>query len=182
LYYDRLDDRYLPTRGVYSYLRYTGSLEGLGADQAFDQVDFLAFGTHTFGLHNFIWGGRYNTSLDDDIPIYALYTGGGFLNMSGYEPYSLIGKHFGTVLAGYRYQVAKSGFLPGYIGMTLEYGNATEKRSEIFSDGLINGSVYFGYKTPLGPIYMGLGWSEDRSVVYFLRLGAILGSSNLGRR
>ena len=188
LKYDRLDDRYLPTRGIYSFLKYTNSIESLGADESFEQIEFSIAGSHTFGFHNFIWGGKYNTSLkdntsqDDDVPIYAFYTGGGFFNMSGYEPNSLIGPHFGQVLAGYRYQVAKSGFLPGYVGMTLEYGNATEDRSDIFSDGLLNGSFYLGYKSPLGPIYLGIGWSEDRSAIYFLRLGAVFGARNLGRR
>lgn len=182
LKYDRLDDRSLPTRGVYSSLKYTDSLKSLGADYAFDQLEFAMFGSHTRGLHNFIWSGQYNTSLDDNVPLYGLYTGGGFFNMSGYEPGSLIGPNFGSVLAGYRYQVAKSGLLPGYVGMTLEYGNAAEERSEIFSDGLINGSAYFGYRTPVGPLYLGIGWSEDRSAIFFLRLGTLLGSRNLGRR
>ncbi|MGA9574781.1 MAG: patatin-like phospholipase family protein [Lysobacterales bacterium] len=182
LVYDRLDNRYLPTRGTYALLRYTNSIESLGADNSFDQLEFTLFSSHTFGLHNFILGARYNTSLSGDVPIYGLFTGGGFLNMSGYEPTSLIGSNYGFLLAGYRYQVTKSGFLPGYVGMTLEYGNAAEDRKKIFSDGLLNGSVYFGYKTPLGPIYLGLGWSEDRSALYFIRLGAILGDNNLGRR
>jgi outer membrane translocation and assembly module TamA len=86
------------------------------------------------------------------------------------------------VIAGYRYQVAKSGFLPGYVGMTVEYGNAVEKRSEIFSDGLINGSAYLAYHTPLGPVYLGIGWSEQRSAIYFLRLGTVFGARSLGRR
>ena len=182
LNYDRLDNRYLPTSGIYSVLRYSNSIESLGADSSFDQVEFSIFGSHTYGFHNFLWGARYNTSLDSDVPIYGLYTGGGFLNMSGYEPYSLIGTHYGFLLAGYRYQVAKSGFLPGYVGATLEYGNAAEERKAIFSDGLINGSVYFGYQTPLGPIYLGIGWSEDRSALYFIRMGTVLGANNFGRR
>jgi len=180
--YDRLDNRFLASKGQYSSLKYTRSAESLGADISFDQLEFVFFSSHTFGLHNFMWGGQYNTSLDDDVPIYALYAGGGFLNMSGFEANSLIGPHFGSVLAGYRYQVAKSGFLPGYVGMTLEYGNATQKRSEIFSDGLINGSVYLGYRSPLGPIYLGIGWSEERDVLYFLRLGNVFGARSLGRR
>ena len=182
LKYDRLDDRFLPTSGVYSTLKYTDSIKGLGADSSFDQIEFTIFGSRTFGFHNFMLGGQYNTSLDDNVPIYGLYTGGGFFNMSGYEPNSLVGPHYGSVLAGYRYQVAKSGLLPGYVGMTVEYGNATENRSDIFSDGLLNGSAYFGYKTPLGPIYLGIGWSEDRSAIYFLRFGTLLGSRSLGRR
>jgi len=182
LKYDRLDNRYLPTRGNYSTLRYIRSVEGLGADASFEQLEFSFYGSHTFGRHNLLYGLQYNTSLDDDIPIYALYTGGGFLNMSGYEPNSLIGSNYGFALAGYRYQVAGSGLLPGYVGMTVEYGNAADDRKEIFSDGRLNGSVYFGYKSPLGPVYLGLGWSEDRSAIYFIRLGALVGGQSLGRR
>jgi len=182
LKFDRLDNRYLPTRGTYSSLRYIRSVESLGADASFSQLEYSIFNSRTFGLHNLLFGLQYNTSLDDNIPIYALYTGGGFLNMSGYEPNSLIGSNYGYVLAGYRYQVGKSGLLPGYVGMTVEYGNATDDRSKIFSDGLLNGSVYFGYKSPLGPVYLGVGWSEDRSAIYFIRLGALLGGQNLGRR
>ena len=102
--------------------------------------------------------------------------------MSGFEPNSLIGQHYGFVMGGYRYQIGKSGFMPGYAGMTLEYGNATQKRSEIFSDGLLNGSVYLAYSSPLGPIYVGIGWSEQRSAIYFLRMGTVFGPRSLGRR
>ncbi len=180
--YDRLDDRYLPTRGSLATLRYTYSTESLGADTGFNQLEFSLFSSHTFGLHNLIWGGQFNTSLDENLSIYSWYTGGGFLNMSGFEPNSLIGQHYGQIMAGYRYQIGKSGFLPGYAGMTLEYGNATAKRSEVFSEGLLNGSFYLAYNSPLGPIYLGLGWSEHLDPVYFLRLGTVFGPRSLGRR
>lgn len=180
--FDQLDDRYLPTRGVLASLKYTNSARNLGADVGFNQLEASLFASHTFGLHNLIWGAQYNTSLDENLSVYSWFTGGGFLNMSGFEPNSLIGQHFGMVLAGYRYQIGKSGFMPGYAGMTLEYGNATQKRSEIFSDGLLNGSFYLAYSSPLGPIYVGIGWSEQRSAIYFLRLGTVFGPRSLGRR
>lgn len=180
--FDQLDDRYLPTRGLLVGLKYTNSAESLGADTNFNQLEFSLFSSHTFGLHNLVWGGQYNTSLDENPSIYSWYTGGGFLNMSGFEPNSLIGQHYGQILAGYRYQIGKSGFLPGYAGMTVEYGNATQKRSEIFSDGLLNGSFYLAYSSPLGPIYFGVGWSEQRSAIYFLRMGTVFGPRSLGRR
>lgn len=179
---DRLDDRYLPTRGYLASIRYTNSSEGLGADTGFNQFEMGVFSSHTFGLHNFLWGGQYNISLNNNPSIYSWYTAGGFLNMSGFEPNSLVGQHYGMVLAGYRYQIGKSGFLPGYAGMTIEYGNATQKRSEILSNGLLNGSVYLAYSSPLGPVYFGVGWSEQRSAIYFLRLGTIFGPRSLGRR
>jgi NTE family protein len=180
--FDRLDDRYLPTRGILASLKYTSSTRSLGADTGFNQLEFSVFSSHTFGLHNLLWGGQYNISLDENLSIYSWYTGGGFLNMSGFEPNSLIGQHYGQILAGYRYQVGKSGFLPGYAGMTVEYGNATQKRSEIFSKGLLNGSFYLAYSSPLGPVYLGIGWSEQRSAIYFLRLGTVFGPRSLGRR
>jgi NTE family protein len=180
--FDRLDDRYLPTRGFWGSLKYTRSVESLGADADFEQLETSFFSSHTFGLHNLIWGGQYNTSLDDDPPIYAWYSAGGFLNMSGFEPNSLLGYHYGQVLAGYRYQVGKSGILPGYVGTTIEYGNTALERNDVFSDGLWNGSVYLGYNSPLGPVYLGFGWSETRDPVYFLRLGTIFGPRSLGRR
>jgi NTE family protein len=180
--FDQLDDRYLPTRGLLVSMKYTNSAKSLGATTSFNQLEFSMFSSHTFGLHNLIWGGQFNTSLDKNLSIYSWFTGGGFLNMSGFEPNSLLGQHYGQILAGYRYQIGKSGFLPGYAGMTVEYGNATQKRSEIFSDGLINGSFYLAYNSPLGPIYLGLGWSEQRNPIYFLRMGTIFGPRSLGRR
>ncbi len=114
--------------------------------------------------------------------MYALFTGGGFLNMSGFEPNELVGQHFGFVGAGYRYQLVQGGFLPGYIGGTIEYGNAADDRGDVFGEGLFNGSVYFGYNTPIGPLYLGYGFNEDRSGILFLRLGAILGGESIGRR
>lgn len=179
---DKLDDRYLPTRGFLFNLKYTNSSETLGADTRYKQFEFSLFSSHTFGLHNLFLGGQYNISLDDNLSIYSWYTAGGFLNMSGFEPNSLIGQHYGMVLGGYRYQIGKSGFLPGYVGMTVEYGNATQKRSEIFSDGLLNGSFYLAYGSPLGPIYFGIGWSEQRNAIYFLRMGTVFGPRSLGRR
>jgi len=179
---DKLDDRYLPRRGYLASFRYTNSSESLGADLRFNQFESAFLSSHTVGLHNFIWGGQYNISLDENQAIYSWYSAGGFLNMSGFEPNSLVGEHYGMVLGGYRYQIGKSGLLPGYVGMTLEYGNATRKRSDILSDGLLNGSVYLAYSSPLGPIYFGVGLSEQRSALYFLRLGTIFGPRRLGRR
>jgi NTE family protein len=102
--------------------------------------------------------------------------------MSGFEPAELVGQHAGFLGAGYRYQVAQSGFLPGYVGGTVEYGNAVDRRSDVFGEGILNGSLYLAYDTPLGPFYFGYGWNELRSGVLFLRLGAAIGSENVAQR
>lgn len=183
LIFDRLDDLYLPTRGARIDVQYIDSSEALGADDDFEQLRIHGLISKTWGAHNALFTWRYNSTLHGaSAPVYALFTGGGFLNMSGFEPAELNASNFGFVGTGYRYQVAKTGLWPGYAGMTLEYGNAANDRHDIFAKGILNGSLYFAYDTPLGPLYLGYGWSEDRSGLLFLRLGAIFAGDNIGRR
>ncbi len=180
--WDRLDDVYLPTRGARAQLDYIRSEEWLGSDDDYEQLLASLVTSKTWGRHNLLVNARYNTTLDGDVPLYAIFTGGGFLNMSGFEQNELVGSHFGFVGAGYRYQVLDGGFLPGYVGGTLEFGNATRERKDIFDEGILNGSVYFAYDTPVGPLYAGWGWNEEQRGLFFLRLGAIVGSETIGRR
>jgi NTE family protein len=180
--YDRLDNLFLPTRGQLAYLDYIQSDTALGADEDFEQLRFYGLISQTFGRHNLLLTGRFDTTVGGDAPIYGLFTAGGFLNMSGFERAELVGQHAGFVGAGYRYQVTQSGFLPGYLGGTLEYGNAADQRSDVFDEGILNGSLYLAYDTPLGPFYLGYGWNEERSGTLFLRLGAAIGSENVAQR
>lgn len=180
--WDRLDNLYLPTRGTRARLEYIRSDERLGADDEFEQILFSVFSSHSFGRNNVSAFGTYNSTLSGIAPVYALFTGGGFQNMSGFEPNELVGQNFGVLGLGYRYQVLQSGFLPGYVGTTVEYGNAALERDDIFDDGILNGSVYFGYDTPIGPLYLGFGWNTEQRGLLFLRLGAVLGNDSIGRR
>ncbi|NND44165.1 MAG: patatin [Xanthomonadales bacterium] len=180
--YDRLDNRFLPSRGSLAQLRYIRSEHELGADDEFEQLELGWFTARNWGRHTAWFGTTLNTTLDDNAPVYGLYTGGGFLNMSGFERDEISGQHFGFSMLGYRYKLNAEGFLPAYAGMTLEYGNAAAKREDIYRDGVLNGSVYLGYDSPLGPLYLGFGWSEENSGLLFLRLGTLLGGESVGRR
>ncbi|NIP19067.1 MAG: BamA/TamA family outer membrane protein [Xanthomonadales bacterium] len=180
--YDRLDNRYLPSEGSLVRLQYIDSDTRLGADADFEQVRFSLFSALTRGHHTTWFGTEFNTTLDDDAPIYGLFTGGGFLNMSGFQPDELVGQHLGFSMIGYRYEFGSSGILPAYAGMTVEYGNAAQRASDVYGKGILNGSVYLGYDSPLGPLYLGLGWSEEHSGLLFLRLGTLLGGQSIGRR
>jgi NTE family protein len=180
--YDRLDDRYLPSRGSYAKLTYVRSMEELGADQSFEQVMFDYFSSFTRQDHTIWLATKFNHSLDDQIPLYAEFTGGGFLNMSGFLRDAFIGPNFGMSLIGYRYRLGSSGLAPAYAGTTLEYGNAAFRARDVYRQGILNGSLYLGYDSPLGPLYVGYGWSEAQSGVLFLRLGVVLGEQTIGRR
>jgi len=180
--YDRLDSRFLPSEGSSLRLSYNKASESLGADDVFEQWSFQWFTARSWGPHTGWIGSSLFTSVDDRAPVYALYSGGGFLNMSGYERDALVGENFGYSLLGYRYRMGAGGLLPAYVGMTVEYGNAAERLQDVYGNGILNGSFYLGYDSPLGPLYLGYGWSEDTSGLLFLRLGNVLGAQSIGRR
>jgi NTE family protein len=71
--------------------------------------------------------------------------------------------------------------LPAYFGTTLEYGNVAEERDQIFDDAILNGSVYLGYDTPIGPFYLGYGLAEGGRNRFFIRVGNVFGRGDIAR-
>jgi NTE family protein len=181
LQYDRLDDRYFPSDGSYLKFDYFDSDESLGSDSQFEQIDAFAMHVWTRSRHNFLIGARYATTLDENAPPYALFRGGGFLHLSGLHENEIAGQNFGEVLTGYRFEIGRKFGYPAYAGATLEYGNATEDRSDIWDEGILNGSFYFGVRSPLGPLYVGLGLADEGRHTYFVHIGNPFGVSGLGR-
>jgi len=101
--------------------------------------------------------------------------------LSGYQSGELVGSNFAMVMGGYRYKFTGSGLMPAYLGMTLEYGEMTEDPDKLFSDAIFAGSAYFGYRSPIGPLYIGVGAAEGGREVFFLTLGNVFGGSRIGR-
>jgi NTE family protein len=176
LYYDRLDNSFFPTSGSRLGLDYIHSDDALGADEEYQQVTLDATTVASFGRHTMQAAGRYYTTLDNDAPIYAQFRTGGFGRLSGYNTNELIGQNFAMVMGGYRYRLTKSELVlvPGYLGATLEYGQVAERSSDLFDDGLFNGSLYVGFDTPVGPLFIAWGFAEGGRQQFLLRLGRAL--------
>lgn len=179
--YDRLDDRYFPGDGSFVRLNFARSEESLGADTEFDQFQADVFTARTFGRHAVLLGGRYYETLKGDAPIYAQFRAGGFGRLSGLNDGELVGPNFSMVMGGYRYQFAGSGLMPAYLGTTLEYGQVAEDAGDLFKNAKFHGSAYLGYRSPIGPLYLGFGAGEGGRHRYFLRIGNIFGTSTIGR-
>jgi NTE family protein len=179
--FDRLDDRYFPGQGSLVELGLYQSSGGLGADADYQQVTFDSIAAQTFGRHNLIGGIRLNQTTRGDAPDYVQFRAGGFTNLSGFLYNQLVGENFGMVLAGYRYHVAGSGFLPAYLGGTLEYGSVAPEARGVFEEGLLNGSIYFGYRSPIGPMYIGVGAAQGGRQAFFLGIGNAFGSRSIIR-
>jgi NTE family protein len=180
--FDGVDDRYFPKRGAIARIVYSASEPGLGADSSFEQLNLSLFRARTWGPHTILGRLRYKTTLDGDAPYYADFRAGGPFELSGLDYNQLAADNYGIALGSWRYQLPVGpGLFPATAGISLEYGNVSDDRDELFSDAISAGSLYFGYRSPIGPLYWGIGFAEGGERAYFLKIGDIFGGSSIGR-
>lgn len=175
--YDELDNRNFPRRGQYLVAEWRAETPSLGSARRADlvTVDWLA--ARSSGRHTGVIWTSYGTTIDSEVDsIRALFPLGGFLNLSGLAPDSLTGRHFAITRMLYYRQIGRGGegFLnvPAYVGVSLEAGNVWRERSEMgLGSALKQGSVFFGFDTLLGPVYLGSGFGESGETAFYLFLG-----------
>jgi NTE family protein len=172
LFVDTLDNVYFPTRGDKGKLELLAARESLGSDSEYEQA-LLSY-SHAFsrGRSTLLGALRINYSFDDDIPPEALFRTGGFLQLSGFRPFQLSGAYSGEIaLVAFR-RILDARLLPAYLGASIEYGNVWQTRDDIaFDNAILNGSVFVGADTPIGPLYVGLGMAEGGRYTGFFYLG-----------
>ena len=104
------------------------------------------------------------------------YSLGGFFNLSGLAPFSLLGPNYAIARAIYFRKIGSGGEgffdFPAYIGASLEIGNTWARRSEIsYASAHKDGSVFLAFDTFLGPVYLGTGYDQTGNSGYYLFLG-----------
>ncbi len=175
---DTLDDAQIPHQGTRVDLTWNGSRPGLGADEHFDSIETELTTVRTFGRNTLLFGLNYGTSLDSVSTIQEFFPLGGFLRLSGFERGAISGPHAGVMRFIYYRRSGDTGGLlemPLYFGASIEAGNAWQSRSDISFDSLIiNGSLFAGLDTYLGPLFIGAGFGEGGETNFYLLLGAPL--------
>jgi NTE family protein len=173
---DTLDDAQFPLHGSRVDLIWNGSRSSLGADGNFDSIETELTTVHTSGRNTFSFGLNYATTLDSDDTIQEFFPLGGFLRLSGLERGTVSGPHAGVARLVYYRRSGDTGSLlemPLYFGGSIEAGNAWQSRAEISGGSLlINGSLFAGLDTYLGPLFLGAGIGEGGHSSFYLFLGA----------
>jgi len=170
---DRLDSLFFPRSGYYAAISYIASEEWLGSDSVYEKAEVDVLAAKDFGSHAVQLGAAYHTTLDGVLPLQERYRLGGRGRLAGFHFNELTGQNYALLTAGYSYQLAKILGRSASVGMTLEYGNVWELRSRMaFDDGILNGSVYIGFDSWLGPLMFGYGMREGGDGVAFLEIGA----------
>jgi len=177
LRFDTLDDARFPRRGVRSDVIWTMSRPGLGADSRFDTIEAEFAQTWSRGKNSLQLGLSYATTLESDNTVQDYFPLGGFLRLSGLDRGEIRGPHAALAkLVYYRRVGETSGILdtPIYLGLSAEAGNVWQQRSDMsFDSMLLNGSVFAGFDTFIGPVYLAAGFSEKGESNVYLFVGAL---------
>ena len=176
--YDSVNDVNFPRRGSTWTLAWQGEREGNGNTGSADLLQFDQLYAHSWGRNTAILWTTAGTRLDSEADVTrSFFSLGGFLNMSGVAPDSLVGPHFAIARGIYYRQIGQKGtqgFLdvPVYIGASIEKGNVWSSRHEMsFGSAKTNGSLFVGLDTLLGPVYFATGFDDNGGSAYYLFLG-----------
>jgi len=173
--YDKLDSIFFPRHGQQFDIEWSAQRENIGADSDFDIVRTSWLIARSFDRHTFIFWTDEGTTVDALATPENSFTLGGFLNLSGLTPGFLSGPHYAIGRLIYYRRVGRGGSgvldLPAYAGVSVEAGNTWLDRQDMFSDMRLNGSVWFGLDTPLGPVYLAVGADEGGDKAFYLFLG-----------
>jgi NTE family protein len=176
---DRVDSAYFPRHGETFSIGWLGSRGWLGADNDSDLVELdwlLARSRGRSSLVLWLTGGSDVGSERSAVQDY--YTLGGLFNLSGRVADSLAGPHFAVARAIYYRRIGRGGdgFLnvPTYVGTSLELGNVWQRRGDMsLESARVNGSLFLGLDTPIGPVYLATGFEEGGGNAFYLLLGRI---------
>ena len=175
---DSLDDATFPTRGMVMDGRIEFYQPWMGSATSAEVLRLDLTGATAFDRYHLLAGVRAVSARSDSVSLQAIDFLGGLGNLSGYGERELAGSQLvlaRTLLMRRMGDTQQLFALPTYLGVSFEAGNVWDDRRDFGMNDLIYaGSVYMGIDTPLGPVFLGYGRSnEDRSAVY-LNFGSLI--------
>jgi NTE family protein len=177
--YDKLDNVHFPRDGQSFTFQWDANRTDLGADVASDklQADWLM--ARSSGRNTVLFWTSAGSTVDGTIKPTALpdfFSLGGFFNLSGLAPSSLIGPHYAIARGVYFRRVSRGGEgwfeFPVYVGTSLEIGNTWTHRGDMsFASANKDASIFLAFDTYLGPVYLGSGYDTAGHSAFYLFLG-----------
>jgi NTE family protein len=177
--YDRLDNVHFPREGQTFSMQWDANRTNLGADVASDRVQADWLMARSRGRNTLLLWTSAGSTLDGNLNPTALpdfFSLGGFFNLSGLAPQSLIGPHYALARAIYFRKIGRGGEgffeFPAYIGMSLEMGNTWQHRGDFsVQSARKDASLFLAFDTFLGPVYLGSGYDQGGTAAFYLFLG-----------
>lgn len=171
---DQLDSANFPRFGFAGSANLFASRGALGADDDYTKWDVDLLGVHSIGRHSLQVALKAGGTIGNgSLPVYDLFSWGGFLQQSGYATGAIAGERltFGRLV--YTYKLINQELLEGmYAGVSLEAGRMEGPLVPGQLTGLLKSTALFiGADTPIGPLYLGYGRAADGNQSGYLFLG-----------
>lgn len=169
--YDTLDSADLPHYGTQLVVRL--GVDVGNSDQKVGQVLVDGLVANTLGAYTMAGFFTVDGELEPEglVPHFL----GGFQKLSGLSENQLFG-NVSVLMGGRAYRSFAFDSLFGneaFIGGSLEYGGVWLDWDDVDSDdALLHGSLFSGLETPLGPLFLALGFGEGGDVAAHFSLGS----------
>lgn len=176
LSYDTLDNANFPREGIYFRGEWRDTVEDLGGDGNASQFASNFLVAKSFGRHTVMAAFEFDVTLHGVAQLQNRFLVGGFTDLSGFAQDELSGQQVAIARAIYYQKIDWIKWVPAYIGGSIEYGNAFEDRGDISfdpRDAMIAGSIFVGFDSVVGPLYVSYGHAERGNDSIYLFLGRI---------
>ena len=172
---DRLDSLYFPREGHFGKLEYAAARENYGSSGDYDQFSGAYTQAFSWGRNTFIGALAFATTEEDNAPLEGLFQLGGLFRLSGLQEDQLTGQQLLQMNLIYMRSLSDAGFFQlfeSYAGVSLEAGNVWQTSEAASFDDTINaGSLFLGFDTPIGPLYLAYGRTDTDQQSMYIYLG-----------
>jgi NTE family protein len=167
---DQIDNVNFPNEGYFAGIKYFSSIEDMGSDDSYNKVEGSAIAAFTFKKQTVLASFEAGSHFGGELPYYDQLLLGGFLDLSGLQQNQLRGQYMaiGKVVTYHRMGSSIIGDL--YLGGSLESGNVWQNDFD-FDNLQTAGSIFLGYDTILGPLYIALGYVDQGQRAGYFYLG-----------
>jgi NTE family protein len=176
--YDRLDDVNFPHTGQLASVQWTGEKSRLGSEAPLDQLTGNWLLARSFGRETAVLWATAGVSMNQTGPldVHNQFTLGGLFNLSGLPAQSLAGANFAIARVLFYRKIGRGGEgffdFPAYLGASLEAGNVWQNRGDIsWGSARKDGSIFVGFDTIVGPLYLATGFDQSGKEAFYLLLG-----------
>jgi NTE family protein len=166
---DQLDHLYFANSGWAAHLRFASY-----PNKQYNKFDLRLKGAFPWNNYVVQAAASYSGAVRGNLPGYDAGSLGGFLNLSGYARGQFLGDH--TAYGRLGLERILGSFPLGLrgdmrVGVAAEWARIGTRFTETQSNGPLNSAVmYLGGETPLGPVYLGFGFTRGSRNAY-LSLG-----------
>jgi NTE family protein len=170
---DRIDNVNFPNKGYVAQAGVISALDALGSDDEYNKVEGKIVGAFTFKKQTVLAGFQAGSHIGKQLPFYDQVSLGGLFNLSGLRTNQLLGQHMALAKLITYHKVGESFIGDFYLGGSIESGNvwrADEKKFDLTNLRLA-GSVFVGYDTIIGPLYLAFGHADGGFNAGYFYLG-----------